>query len=170
MEQQNGLTAGQTSLPQRRASFWQRLTCLQGDVGGLPVGERLDAEVVPRPGFQVPHGAAVGTVAGAGGPAAGGPSVLGASRQVEVAGVGRGAPAQPGAPRGHAALRQIGAAARSLPARGLRRERAGRALRQPSAAVPPPGWPRCRPRGKPTFAALLTSLSASTVHRASPAP
>ena len=93
-------------------------TCLHGDVDSLPVGERLDAEVVPGPGLQAPQGAAVGAVACGGGLAAGRLPVLGAPGQAEVAGAARGAPPQPDALPGDASLRQVGAASRRLPRRG----------------------------------------------------
>lgn len=182
-------------VPPRAPAVPSARTCLHGDVDSLPVGERLDAEVVPGPGLQAPQGAAVGAVARGGGLAGGRLPVLGAPGQAEVAGAARGAPQQPDALPGDAPLRQVGAASRRLPRRGLRR--AGKALRDlpgsasrrcPAALTPQPR-PRCvlcrcganppvppglgwdlqgaTPHHRPQ---PLTLVRASAVHRANPAP
>lgn len=112
---------GKARRPFPRTCRARARTCLQGDVESLAAGERLDAQVVPGPGLQAPQGAAVGAVSLGGGLAAGRLPVLGAPAQAEVAGAARGAPAQPNALPGDAPLRQVGAASRLLPRRGLRR-------------------------------------------------
>lgn len=145
-------------------------TCLQGHGRVLPSGQRLDAEVVPGAGLQALQGAAVGAVAAAGGQAGGGEPVLGAPAQAEVAGGAAGSPAQPGALPGHPPLRQVGAAPRRLPQRGLRGEgkrnavRRGRCAKPPRRALPPstplnPASPRSGPAPRTGRAPLHGSAS-----------